>query len=648
MKFTGGKFWFTAAELAELKLPGLPSSKRKVNERAAAECWALKVDSDGMPLAKPRQARGGGMEYHVSILPAATQTALVRRGISAACEPIEDERLRQGTIWSWYEAQSDKVKAEAERRNAILAQVFALIDTGLPRSTAVSALAVGEKIGASTLWSWMSLVDGVDAADRLPHLAPRRKGGGRQVEIDPELWQVIISDYLRPEQPTFSSCYWRASQIADDRGLSLPCEKTLKRRFDREIDMRLVTAKRGGADKLRQMLPPQRRTVAHLHAMEAINIDGHKFDVWVHRKGAKPGDKPFRPMMIAMQDLYSRKMLAWRLGDSESALLTRLTFADLFRDYGIPKRCTSDNGRAFASKEITGGAKTRFRFTIRADDPTGLLTALGIKTDWARPHHGQAKPIERFFRDVADYISRHPACAGAWTGNHVDAKPENYRSRAIEWDTFVQIVDAGMKALNAKLGRRTEMANGRSYDQVFNASYATAQIGKATDEHMRMALLTADQVTTDRKSGEIKLSKNRYWAPELMQIAGQKVTVRFDPDQLHGDIHVYDQAGRFLVTAQLIEDSGFHSLAAARDRAKLERDHRKATRELEEREQLLAASAIAAMIPDTAEDETPEPEVIRVVRPRHRNGAAAALQVEPAPNFMNRLGAAVTQLRVVE
>lgn len=454
MKFTGGKFWFTAAELAELKLPGLPSSKRKVNERAAAECWALKADADGMPLARTRQARGGGMEYHVSILPAATQTALVRRGISAACEPIEDERLRQGTLWSWYEAQSDKVKAEAERRNAILAQVFALIESGLPTATAVSALAIGEKVGVSTLYSWLAMVDGVGSIDRLPHLAPQRKGGGREIEVDDALWQILISDYLRPEKPTFSSCYWRTSQIADARGLSLPSEKTLKRKFDRDIDKRLVTAKRGGADALRQMLPPQRRSRAHLHAMEAINIDGHKFDVFVRT----PSGRVIRPIMIAMQDLYSGKMLAWRLGESESALLTRLTFADLFRDYGIPKRCTSDNGRAFASKEITGGAKTRFRFTIRADDPTGLLTALGIQTDWARPHHGQAKPIERFFRDVADYIARHPACAGAWTGNHVDAKPENYGSTAIEWDAFARIVDAGMKALNAKIGRRSEVA----------------------------------------------------------------------------------------------------------------------------------------------------------------------------------------------
>lgn len=645
MKFHGGKFWFTAAELAELKLPGLPATKRKVNERAAKECWAIQVDGDGMPLAQPRAARGGGLEYHISLLPDATRTALVRRGIAIACEPaIDIAPIAQGTLWSWYEAQSDKVKAEAQRRAAILTQVDALTDANVTLSNAVHAVAIGEAMGSSTLWGWLSLVDGVDPADRLPHLAPRRKGGGREADVDGELWQMILSDYLRPEQPTFSSCYWRANQVAVDRGLSLPGEKTLKRRFDREIDKRLVIAKRGGKEALRQMLPPQRRSRAHFHAMEAVNIDGHKFDVWVRL----PNGKEIRPIMVAIQDLYSGKLVGWRLGESESALLTRLAFADMFANFGIPKACTLDNGRAFASKEITGGAKTRYRYTIRADDPTGLLTALGIRTNWARPYHGQAKPIERFFRDVADYISRHPACAGAWAGNRPGVKPIEYKVAPVEWDAFVQIVNAGVKALNARRGRRSENANGRSYDETFAASYAAAPIGKATEEQLRLALLTADLVTTDRKSGEIRLAKNRYWAPELMQIAGQKVTIRFDPDQLHGDIHVYDAAGRFLVTAQLIEDAGFDSLEAARARAKLERDHRKAARALEEQEQLLAASAIAAMLPDMHEEELPAPTVIRPVRPRHRNGAAAVAVSNEEPSFMNRFGAAVSHLRAVE
>jgi hypothetical protein len=377
--------------------------------------------------------------------------------------------------------------------------------------------------------------------------------------------------------------------------------------------------------------------------MEAVNIDGHKFDCLVRL----PDGREIRPIVIAIQDLFSGKMLAWRIGESENALLTRLTFADLFANYGIPKACTLDNGRAFAAKEITGGAKTRYRFTIRADDPTGLLTALGVKTNWARPYHGQAKPIERFFGDVAQMM-RGPEFAGAWTGNHIDNKPD-YKPKAIEWDVFVKAVNAGVAALNARRGRRTETANGRSYDETFAASYATAPIGKATEEQLRLALLTADRVTTDRKSGMIKLAHNRYWAPELMQIAGQKVTIRFDPDHLHGDIHVYDQAGRFLVTAQLIEDSGFDSLDAARARAKLEREHRRAARELEEREQLLTASAIAAMLPDMAEEQLPEPQVIRPIRVAHRNGAATAAKAEhQETSFMSRFAAAVPPLRLVE
>lgn len=650
MKFHGGKFWFTAAELAELKLPGLPASKRKVNERAAKECWALQADSDGMPLAQPRQARGGGLEYHITVLPSAARTALVRRGVAIACEPAADSApIGQTAVWSWYEAQSAKVKAEAERRVRIIGQIDLLIDTGVNLSNAVQAVARGESVGASTLWGWLSLVEGVPASDRLPHLAPRRKGGGRETEVDADLWSIIVSDYLRPSRPTFASCYSRAEDIAAERGLSLPSEKTLKRKLEREIDGRLIIARRHGEDELRQTIPQQRRTVAHMHAMDWVNIDGHKFDVFVHRKNAKPGDKPLRPVMVAIQDIFSRKILAWRIGESESAVLTRLAFADLFRDYGIPGHCLLDNGRAFASKWITGGAPTRFRFKIMDHEPTGLLTALSIKTRWAKPFHGQAKPIERAFRDLADVVARAPATEGAWTGNHIDAKPENYNERALDWDVFVALVERVIRKHNAKRGRRTETANGRSFDEVFAASYAVSQIKKASAEQLRIALLMGEQVRTHAKSGEINLVGNRYWAPELSQIAGKRVTIRFDPDNLHAPIHVYNQAGAFLVTADLIADTGFDNMAAARARSKADRDIVKIARELAKREQLRDAAELAALQPGAPEAQLPEPTIIQPVRTRHRNGAAAAIAVEQAePSFTNRFEAAVTQLRLVE
>ena len=76
---------------------------------------------------------------------------------------------------------------------------------------------------------------------------------------------------------------------------------------------------------LRKLLPPQKRSVADLHAMELVNIDGLNWDVFVRF----PDGRIARPMMIAIQDVFSRKFLSWRIGESESAIETRLCFADL-------------------------------------------------------------------------------------------------------------------------------------------------------------------------------------------------------------------------------------------------------------------------------------------------------------------------------
>lgn len=652
----GARSWFSAAELAELKLPGLPTAKRKINELAADRRWALQTDPAGAPLARPRAGRGGGLEYHVSLLPPAARVELVKRGL---LEPVVEVSAATthdagpaAQLWAWYERQSQATKDEAQRRAEIVAKVDQLKAGGLTCAAAVAIAAANGGVSAATLWSWMAAIKGVDAADRLPHLAPRRRGGGQEADIDDGAWQFFKSDYLRPERPTLASCYRRlVNDYAAPRGIAVPHMKTLQRKLERDIDHRLIIARREGAEALRRTLPPQKRSVAELHAMELVNIDGHKWDVFVRW----PDGRVARPIMVAIQDVYSRKLLAWRIGDTESALLTRLAFADLFAKFGIPAGCVMDNGRAFASKWITGGATSRFRFKIREEEPTGVLTALGIGIHWAMPYRGQSKPIERAFRDLCDSVAKHPALAGAYTGNKPDAKPENYGSKAIPLAEFLQVVNAGMAAHNARAGRNTETAHGRSFDAVFEESYARSPIGRATPEQLRLALLTAEDVSVDRQTGTIGLMGNRYWSSDLGQLAGQRVTVRFDPDDLTQELHVYDRAGRYLCAAPLIERTGFLDAGSAKRRAKQEADLRKAVRQAEELEQLLTAEQLAAMVP-AYEDETapPAPAVIRPVR--HRGNTAAALKAAPiaeqAPAsiaFIDRFVAAdERRLRVVE
>ena len=625
------RVWFTAADLADLGLPGLSRNKRKVNERATSERWALRTDTTGMPLARPSGRRGGGLECHVGVLPPSASAELVKRGVIGLTPsvPANDPAptVEGGQLWSWYDQQTDAIKAEALRRLKVLDGIEALATSGLTITAAIAAMGAEHGVGVSTIAEWRKSVLGADRSSWLPRLAPQRKGGGKEAEVDAGAWTYFLSDYLRFEEPTLASCYERCLRdYCAPRGLTLPHLKTLKRKVERDVDPRVVVARRKGADALRATMPSQERTVADLHALEWVNIDGHRWDVFVKW----PDGHIARPMMVAIQDIYSRKIVAWRIGETESAVLTRLAFADLFRDWGIPKGCLMDNGRAFASKWITGGTANRFRFKVRPEDPTGLLTSLGVQVRWALPFRGSSKPIERAFRDLCDTVAKHPAFAGAYTGNKPDAKPENYGSKAVELETFLKVAGLGIAAHNARLNRRTEACAGRaSFDQAFEASYVKAPIGKATPEQLRLALLAADKVSTDRQTGAISLYGNRYWSDAMSRFAGQRVVVRFDPDNLHSEIHVYGLDGAYLASAALQAKTGFMDAQAAGRRARQEADLRKSTKRAADLLQLITAEQLAAMMPELPEDadDAPEPTVIRPVRVRGN----ALLKPAPAP-----------------
>lgn len=644
--------WFSLTELADLALPGLPGDRRVLARRARDERWAHRVGAQGEQLSRPRVARGGGTEFHVSILPGGARLELAARGLCLT-KPEPATTSPAADAWRWYESRTAKVKAEAERRNTIISEIDTLTDAGATRTMAVAEGARRHAVSQATLWTWLKLVEGVAKHDRLPALAPRRQGGGAEADIDADLWRIFLSDYLRGSEPTFTSCYDRTMGIAEERGLTMPSERSVRRKFEREVDHRIVLVRRKGAEALRQSFPAQRRTVGHLHALELVNIDGHKFDVEVYIPGR---DKPVRPLMVTIQDIYSRKFVAWRICETENAADVRLTFARLFRDYGIPKGIVLDNGRAFASKLITGGAKSRFRFKIKEEEPLGLLTSLGMAIHWAMPFRGQSKPIERGFRDLCDSISRHPAFEGAYVGNSPTAKPHNRGTAKVMWDDFVAEADRGMMRHNAKLGRRTETAKGSSFDQTFAASYASAPIGKATPEQLRMALLAAEHVTVRSRTGEIHLFGNRYWAEGCSQLHGKRVAVRFDPDNLSSEVFIYDTEGRYLMAAQIIDVVRFDSVEAARTTAKRAAELRRVVRDGVEAERLMTAEAVAALQPAPATAPTPEPLVYRPVR--HRGQTAAALKAVPDPQraqaaqqhaeTSTQLLAAFGKLKVVE
>jgi putative transposase len=575
-ELTPSKVWWTATEIADARLPGLPFTKRRVNALADRERWRAQPKH-----ARRREGRGGGWEYHWTLFPSTAQRLIVKEATSGGNEP--KPLFDRDAAWTWYDSLPEKPKAEAKRRLAVIQAVEMLVAAGEGKYLAVIFVAKDNGVSERTIWNWFDMVEGVRVDDRLPYLAPRHRAGRKakpKSECTPEWWDTLKSDYLRPEQPSFSACYRRAKRIAEMEGWEVLPERTARRRFDAEVSQFSQVLSRKGTDALKALYPPQTRDKTHLHALEMVNADFHRFDVFV-RWPVRPGSDEVeivRPQMVAFQDIYSGRILSWRVDRTPNKSAVSLAFGDMVEEFGIPDHVVLDNGREFANKYLTGQTTTRNRFKIKDDDIPGLLVGLGIEIHWALPYSGQSKPIERAFRDMCDDIAKDPRFAGAYTGNSPVAHPENYGSRAVELEDFLAVLADGIHEHNARPGRRSETASGRSFIETFDDSYQLSSIRRATTEQRRLWLMGAEGLTPDRKRGAIKFQGNTYWAPWLFERAGEKVVARFDPGDLHAGLHVYSLANEYLGHVECTNKAGFDDMDAGREHNRRRKQFVKAER----------------------------------------------------------------------
>ena len=566
--------YFSPIEIANLTLPALPHSERGIQVKAASDAWAERQNVAGEPLSRKNMGLGGGLEYHYSVFPPLAQMEIIKKHQ----QPLKKKTCQLGRddAWAFFEGLTHKKKQAGKHRLNILIQVINMVKSGLKKDTAIGVVSLQKKTSKKTIYNWFKMVEGAGQNDWLAYLVAHTHGRKMLSPIDEQAWEFIKADYLRAERPTFNSCYRRLEAAAIKNEWIIPNARTLLRRIKKDISNDVLIMARHGQEAWKQnCYPAQKRSRSHFHALEAVNADGHKFDVFTKWPDGTIG----RPMMIAFQDLFSNKFLSWRIDQSENKESVRLAFGDLVEEHGIPERCYLDNGRAFTSKWLTGGTKNRYRYKVKEEDPLGIMTLLGVDVTFVQPYAGQSKPIERAFRDMCDDISKDPRLAGAWTGNHIANKPENYGSKAIPIEEFIQIVSEGVKNHNARMGRRTEVCGGvKSFDQAFNESYAISTINKATEEQKRLWLLAAQGVNCAKRDGTVTLYKNRYWNNFLLDHKGEKLIVRFDPEKLHTGVHIYSSQGEYLGFAEIHETVGFDSTQAARKHNSARTAHRKATK----------------------------------------------------------------------
>lgn len=600
---------WTAQEIAT----ATKTTDRTVQRRAKNEGWPY----------VSQKCRGGRKKVFAhSGLPVQIQAALLKKYAPKKSAPAPKKGdICSEVLHEVFDRKNENLKSKAAKRLDAVLAYHALVKNGALKTVAKAEIAQVYGISEVSLYRWVRMCEGLDKGDWLAALAPGYVGRRKEAEMDPMAWEVFKADYLRNEQPTLSSCYERLTRTAEKKGWIIPSMATFNRAVSKKIPHSVVVFCRQGDKALEALYPPQKRDKSMLTAGKWINGDGYKHNVFVRW----PDGHIERPKTWFWQDVYSNMIMAWRTDMTEHTDMIRLAFLDLCDLYGIPEDVTLDNTRGAANKVMSGGIAHRFRFKVRHEEPLGLFPQLGVKVHWAIPGHGQSKPVERAFGVgmIGEYVDKDPALAGAYCGNNPNAKPENYGSKAIPLAEFMEALRRGVHIINSIEKRKTDVCGGvLSYEQAFMESYAKSKPKKITPTQRRKLMLCAEEVSVG-KGGVITMKagagfgvgKNRYWSQKVVDLGygGKKVVVRFDPQNLHADVHVYTLDGKYIDAAACQMAAGFGDTEAAREHNRARAQYKKAKKAAAKATKKMDALEVAAMLPDTPDGpDLPDAKVVEL------------------------------------
>lgn len=560
------KEWFTAAEIAKLGLPGVPSTERGVRKMAVRDGW----------ISRERAASGGGREYSTSALPVAARKEYERRhrqknAVQVLAEAQASTQRQIATIAST--SLTARQRAVMEARAAILlevdrrvmaedltvtAAIRALVAdsiTGvLPADLMALAAVANDRSGGSpvlaerTLFRWRGAKEAGVAA-----LAPKLTSTPDNL---PPWFGDFLRHYARPQKPTVARALVNWGLAAPEE--ALPSYKQVRHALDKLGSIEKMRG-REGAQALKSRQAYTARDTSDLLPTSVYLADGKTFDAEVQHP---IHGQPFRPEITTIIDAHSRRIVGFSaaLDESAHAVLDALRAACC--QAGIPAIFYTDRGPGYVNDAM--------------DAPlTGFLGRLGITAMRALPYNSQAKGIvervnhewSHLARDFASYISR-DMDREAKKAVHQQSRRELARigvTRLLpSWQEFLAACTDAILRYNARphsaLPRISDPSTGKwrhaSPEQVWEASCAKGfQPLAVTPEEADDLFRPWVERTTRRAL--VEWMGNEYFAIELEPFHGEKVIVGYD---IHDAARVWvrtidmvdgeRQPGRLIAVAQ--------------------------------------------------------------------------------------------------
>ncbi|MBR1778394.1 MAG: transposase [Alphaproteobacteria bacterium] len=551
------KEWFTAKELADLKLPAMPTSKICIIEKGKRESWKCRA----------REGRGGGKEYHISNLPEIARIQLAVLTAPAAKKEIVKEEINPQGLAEYAHIEG-RAKSRIDAKLEIL-EAFKEFQTSLGFANTRARYIFAEKynagevavadwvkntivgLSACTLRNWAEVL----ANKGISGLAGKygsRKGTGIIDTNEAVKNYILGAIYETPHVSCKNIMRGLRARFKETRD-SLPSYRTLQDwvKTWKEDNEQLLTAVKNPDEwrsKYKAAAGSASESITRLN--QEWQFDGTPSDLLL-------ADGK-RCNIVGIIDVYSRR-LSLSVCDRASAYAVGCATRKAILKWGVPETVRTDNGKDYV-----------------ADYIKRVFAALNIEQIICPPFNPQKKPhIERVFRTFSHSLLEQ---LDGFIGHNVTERKDIEARRSFSQRLFNKDETIELRLTTQELQefcdnwckivyeREEHGSLGMTPDE--KAASYVGTIRRIADERCLDVLLAKpagkDGIRVVSKKG-ISYEGSYYNAPELGGHEGEQVRLLLD-EQDYGELYAFDLDGKFLCKVISAENKGvsLEEVAAAR------------------------------------------------------------------------------------
>lgn len=351
--------------------------------------------------------------------------------------------------------------------------------------------------------------------------------------ISEEAWEFFYSLYMTLQKRSIQWCYDKTKMKFPD----IPSVSAFKRKV-RTIPEYAILRYRVGTKAFNDALPHMERSRTGVMSNDIWCSDHHRIDVFVRNSTGHV----IRPWLTVFTDIRSTKIMSFIVREADpNATVVKKCLRLGIEKFGVPKEILTDNGKDYKARDLS------------LEYPLSVMNVLGIGKITATPYHGQAKPIERFFRTLEERFGK---MFYSYAGNDAKKRPEHMAKtiQKLEEDPNIPSMDFYIEQLERWIEEYNNTPHyGEGMDGQTPNSVYIQNLEKRVEVKDRntLKLLCGKTVTRTVDRNGVRIFSQTYSNYDgcLVSYYDKKVMVTYDPDNIDS-VFIFDMDYRYICMAE--------------------------------------------------------------------------------------------------